>query len=47
MKSIAIAITIVAVAALAGCSSFKMGAGCYIPHGVSGQCTASTLAPLK
>lgn len=36
-----ILITITAVI-LAGCSSFKIGAGCYIPHGVNGQCTAVT-----
>ncbi|CAN7367747.1 hypothetical protein LJR118_002188 [Acidovorax sp. LjRoot118] len=41
-----IVITIAAIV-LAGCSSFKMGAGCYIPHGVSGQCTAATVAPAK
>lgn len=28
--------------ALAGCPSFKLGAGCYVPHGVSGQCQMVT-----
>lgn len=32
---------------LAGCSSFKMGAACYIPHNVTGQCSATTVAPVK
>lgn len=26
------------VAALSGCSSFKLGAVCYIPHGAVGGC---------
>lgn len=34
-----------AMVALAGCSSFKVGAACYIPHGVTGQCSATTVAP--
>jgi hypothetical protein len=42
----AIAITLCALV-LAGCSSFKLGAGCYIPHGVSGQCTAATMEPAQ
>lgn len=33
----------IALIVLAGCSSFKLGAGCYVPHGVSGQCTATTI----
>lgn len=36
---------IAAVAALSACSSFKLGAACYIPHGVTGQCSATTVAP--
>lgn len=35
----------VVLAALSGCSSFKLGAGCYVPYGVSGHCTASTVEP--
>lgn len=34
-----------ALVAMSGCSSFKMGAACYIPHGVTGQCSATTVAP--
>lgn len=30
---------------LAGCSSFKLGAGCYVPHGVTGQCSITTMEP--
>lgn len=36
---------IAAAAALSACSSFKVGAACYIPHGVTGQCSATTVAP--
>ncbi len=35
-------IALLAALALSGCSSFKMGAACYIPHGVTGQCSATT-----
>ena len=42
MKAFAITL---AVFALAGCSSFKMGAACYIPHGVTGQCSMTTVQP--
>lgn len=38
-------LAIAAAAALAGCSSFNMGAACYVPHGVTGQCTAMTVEP--
>lgn len=38
----AIVFAVVAVAALAGCSSFKMGGACYIPHGTTGTCTVDT-----
>lgn len=34
---------LLAALALSGCSSFKMGAACYIPHGVTGQCSATTV----
>lgn len=34
---------IAAVVALSACSSFKLGAGCYIPHGTTGQCSAATI----
>lgn len=34
-----------ALVAMSGCSSFKVGAACYIPHGVTGQCSATTVAP--
>lgn len=36
-------IALLAALALSGCSSFKMGAACYIPHGVTGQCSATTV----
>lgn len=42
---ISIALATAAVLALAGCSSFNMGAACYIPHGVTGQCSATTVEP--
>ena len=47
MKKSILALSIAAAAMLAmtGCSSFKVGAACYIPHGVSGQCTAATMEP--
>jgi hypothetical protein len=46
MKSISITLAALAVAAAtSGCSSFKMGAACYVPHGVTGQCQATTVAP--
>lgn len=38
-------IALLAALALSGCSSFKMGAACYIPHGVTGQCSATTVQP--
>jgi len=38
-------LALIAVAALAGCSSFKMGAACYMPYGVPGTCQVTTLAP--
>lgn len=28
---------------LAGCSSFKLGAICYLPHGVAGECRMATV----
>ena len=40
----AIAITLAAIA-LVGCSNFKLGAGCYVPYGVTGQCSATTVEP--
>lgn len=47
-KSIlALSIAAASVLALSGCSSFNLGAGCYVPHGVTGQCTATTVAPAK
>lgn len=47
MKKSTVTIMLAAAAAFAvsGCSSFNVGAACYIPHGVSGQCTAATMAP--
>ena len=36
-------IVVLAALALSGCSSFKMGAVCFIPHGVSGQCSIATV----
>lgn len=36
---------IAAAAALSACSSFKLGAACYIPHGVTGQCSVSMISP--
>jgi len=44
-KSLPVLVILAASAALAGCSSFKLGAGCYIPHGVTGQCSATTVEP--
>jgi hypothetical protein len=32
---------IAAAIVLAGCSSFKMGAACYIPYGQVGGCTVA------
>lgn len=34
-------IIILAAALLAGCSSFKLGGVCYIPHGQQGQCSVA------
>lgn len=42
---LSLALTTAAVLALVGCSSFNMGAACYIPHGVTGQCSATTEEP--
>lgn len=35
MKRIAI---LTAALLLAGCSSFRLGAVCYLPHGMGGEC---------
>lgn len=43
MKTFAL---IALAALLAGCSSFNLGAFCYIPHGVSAQCSAATVQPV-
>jgi len=43
MKKSILALAI--AAALSGCSSFKVGAGCYVPYGVTGQCSATTVEP--
>lgn len=46
MKKNVLALCIAAaLVSLSGCSSFKVGAACYIPHGVTGQCSATTVAP--
>lgn len=46
MKKSILALSIAAaMVTMSGCSSFKVGAACYIPHGVTGQCSASTLEP--
>ncbi|WP_440105451.1 hypothetical protein [Acidovorax sp. BL-A-41-H1] len=46
MKKTVLALSIAAaLVAMSGCSSFKVGAACYIPHGVTGQCSATTVAP--
>lgn len=46
MKKNILALSIAAaLVAMSGCSSFKVGAACYIPHGVTGQCSATTVAP--
>lgn len=46
MKKTVLALSIAAaLVAMSGCSSFKLGAACYIPHGVTGQCSATTVAP--
>lgn len=34
-------------AALAGCSSFKVGGFCYLPHGTGGQCQVMAVPPAK
>jgi outer membrane murein-binding lipoprotein Lpp len=47
MKKTTIALAVLAVIALSGCSSFKLGAGCYVPYGVSGQCQVVTVAPQR
>lgn len=31
-----------ALAGMAGCSSFKMGAACYLPYGTQGSCSVMT-----
>lgn len=33
-----IALVALACALLGGCSSFKLGAVCYLPHGMGGTC---------
>ena len=46
MKKSVLAISIAAaLTSIAGCSSFKLGAGCYVPYGVTGQCSATTVEP--
>lgn len=46
MKKNVLALCIAAaLVSMSGCSSFKLGAACYIPHGVTGQCSATTVAP--
>ena len=42
-KHLIILMPLLAALALSGCSSFKMGAACYIPYGVTGQCSATTV----
>ncbi|CAN7454924.1 hypothetical protein LJR066_002870 [Acidovorax sp. LjRoot66] len=32
---------------LAGCSSFKLGAICYLPHGVAGECRMATVPQVR
>lgn len=44
-KTILVIFATTALMAMSGCSSFKLGAACYIPHGVTGQCSATTVAP--
>lgn len=39
-----LALTFAAAAALAllpGCSSFKLGGACYVPHGTQGACSVT------
>ena len=36
------ALVAAALAGMAGCSSFKMGAACYLPYGTQGSCTVMT-----
>lgn len=38
---------VIAAILLTGCSSFKMGGACYIPHNVTGTCTVDTTSPAK
>lgn len=44
MKTILIA---AAALVLAGCSSFKLGAICYLPHGVAGECRMATVPQVR
>lgn len=39
-------LTAVLLLTLAGCSSFKVGAFCYLPHGQQGQCMLGS-APVQ
>lgn len=38
-------LAVLAVLAMSGCSSFKMGGACYVPYGVTGSCSVQTTAP--
>lgn len=38
-------VLILAALALSGCSSFRLGAVCYVPYGVAGQCSAVIIQP--
>lgn len=38
-------VLILAALALSGCSSFRLGAVCYVPYGVAGQCSAVIIKP--
>jgi hypothetical protein len=39
------AVLILSLVFLTGCSTFKVGAFCYVPFGQAGQCSAGTLPP--
>lgn len=44
-RRLTLATLLAAAAALSGCSSFKLGGFCYVPAGVTGNCTVGTNVP--
>lgn len=45
MKRLSLIALVLATTALTGCSSFKLGGFCYLPAGVTGNCTVGTNVP--